>query len=160
VLLVNDAQESAVLRDKKSVRRLQLRSVLCAPLIVSNEAFAVIYLENRELSARFNERHEQLLSEICVLAAPRLHPGSADHAAIALAASVCGAGDWFHSTRVPRSCDRVPWSLVTSNPQFVFRLLSPIENASLVGEGLARATTGSAVGARTSRSGIATRRTA
>jgi len=53
VLLVNDAQESAVLRDKKSVRRLQLRSVLCAPLIVSNEAFAVIYLENRELSARF-----------------------------------------------------------------------------------------------------------
>jgi transcriptional regulator with GAF, ATPase, and Fis domain len=73
VLLVNDAQESAVLRDKKSVRRLQLRSVLCAPLIVSNEAFAVIYLENRELSARFNERHEQLLSEICVLAAPRLH---------------------------------------------------------------------------------------
>src|SRR6266478_1976855 len=73
VLLVNDTQESAVLRDKKSVRRLQLRSVLCAPLIVSNEAFAVIYLENRELSARFNERHEQLLSEICVLAAPRLH---------------------------------------------------------------------------------------
>src|ERR1700688_951162 len=50
--------------------------------------------------------------------------------------------------------------LVTSNPQFVFRLLSPIENASLVGEGLARATTGSAAGARTSRSGITSRRTA
>jgi hypothetical protein len=27
---------------------------------------------------------------------------------------------------------------VTTNPQFVFRLLSPIENASLVGKGLAR----------------------
>lgn len=73
VLLVRDARESAVLRDKKSVRRFKLRSVLCAPLIVSNEAFAVIYLENRELSNHFNERHEQLLSEICALAAPRLH---------------------------------------------------------------------------------------
>jgi transcriptional regulator with GAF, ATPase, and Fis domain len=73
VLLVHDAQESASLRDKKSVRRLQLRSVLCAPLIVSNEAFAVIYVENRELSNHFNDRHEQLLFEICTLAAPRLH---------------------------------------------------------------------------------------
>jgi len=73
VLLVHDALESVVLRDKKSVRRLQLRSVLCAPLIVSNEAFAVIYLEDRELSNHFNDRHQQLLSEICVLAAPRLH---------------------------------------------------------------------------------------
>ena len=73
VLLFHDAQESEVLRDKKSVRRLHPRSVLCAPLIVSNEAFAVIYLENRELSNQFDDRHRQLLSEICVLAAPRLH---------------------------------------------------------------------------------------
>jgi transcriptional regulator with GAF, ATPase, and Fis domain len=73
VLLVHDAQDEAALRDKKSVRRLQLRSVLCAPLIVSNEAFAVIYLENRELSNQFDDRHRQLLSEICALAAPRLH---------------------------------------------------------------------------------------
>jgi transcriptional regulator with GAF, ATPase, and Fis domain len=73
VMLVNNAQESAVLRDKKSVRLLQLRSVLCAPLIVSNEAFAVIYLENRELSNHFTGQHQQLLSEICALAGPRLH---------------------------------------------------------------------------------------
>jgi transcriptional regulator with PAS, ATPase and Fis domain len=46
---------------------------LCAPLIVSNDAFAVIYLENREISNHFNENHERLLSEICALAAPRLH---------------------------------------------------------------------------------------
>ena len=45
-------------------------------------------------------------------------------------------------------------------PQFVSRLLSPIENASLIGEGLARATTGAAAGTGTSRSGIASRRTA
>ena len=73
VLLVPDAQQSAILRDKKSVRRLCLRSVLCAPLIVSNDAFAVLYLENREISDHFNADHERLLSEICALAAPRLH---------------------------------------------------------------------------------------
>ena len=44
VLRFHNAQESEVLRDKKSVRKLHPRSVLCAPLIVSNDAFAVIYL--------------------------------------------------------------------------------------------------------------------
>ena len=73
VLLFQDAQEETILRDKKSVRWLQLRSVLCAPLIVSNEAFAVIYIENREISHHFKSEHQQLLSEICALAAPRLH---------------------------------------------------------------------------------------
>src|SRR6185312_373344 len=73
VLRFHNAQESEILRDKKSVRKLHPRSVLCAPLIVSNDAFAVIYLENREISNHFNENHERLLSEICALAAPRLH---------------------------------------------------------------------------------------
>jgi len=73
VLRFHNAQESEILRDKKSVRKLHPRSVLCAPLIVSNDAFAVIYLENREISNHFNENHERLLSEICGLAAPRLH---------------------------------------------------------------------------------------
>src|SRR5436309_9787065 len=50
--------------------------------------------------------------------------------------------------------------LVTSNPRFVFRLLSPIENASLVGEGLARATTHAAVGNGVSRGSAAGRWTA
>ena len=73
VLRFHNAQESEILRDKKSVRKLHPRSVLCAPLIVSNDAFAVIYLENREISNHFDENHERLLSEICALAAPRLH---------------------------------------------------------------------------------------
>lgn len=73
VLRFHNAQESAVLRDKKSVRKLHPRSVVCAPLIVSNDAFAVIYLENRDISNHFNQDHERLLSEICALAAPRLH---------------------------------------------------------------------------------------
>jgi transcriptional regulator with GAF, ATPase, and Fis domain len=73
VLLFDNAQESEVLRDKKSVRKLRPRSVLCAPLIASSDAFAVIYLENRDISNHFTQDHQRLLSEICALAAPRLH---------------------------------------------------------------------------------------
>jgi transcriptional regulator with GAF, ATPase, and Fis domain len=73
MLLINDAQESELLRNKKSVRRLHMRSVLCAPLIASHGAFALIYLENRGISNHFQARHEALLSEICALATPRLH---------------------------------------------------------------------------------------
>src|SRR6266849_712508 len=72
VFMVGDAQQSERLRDRASVRRLGLRSVLCAPLIASNEAFALVYLENRELSNCFTEQHRTLLVEICSLAASRL----------------------------------------------------------------------------------------
>ena len=51
-------------------------------------------------------------------------------------------------------------TVVTTNPQFVFRLLSPIENTSLVGEGLARATLHSAAGNGASRGAAASRRSA
>ena len=73
VLLVGDAQEVGRFRNRGSVRRLGLRSVLCAPLVVSKEAFALVYLENRQVSNCFEERHRNLLREICSLAAPRLH---------------------------------------------------------------------------------------
>src|SRR5262249_20642230 len=73
ILLVGDAQQAELLRGQKSVRRLHLRSVLCAPLIVRDEAFALIYLENRQVSNHFKERGERLLAEICALVAPRLH---------------------------------------------------------------------------------------
>src|SRR5512146_563315 len=71
-LLVGDAQTSEPFRDRKSVMRLSLRSVLCGPLVASNEAFALIYLENREITNAFTEGHRRLLDEICALAAPRL----------------------------------------------------------------------------------------
>jgi transcriptional regulator with GAF, ATPase, and Fis domain len=71
-LLIEDAQQTEHFRDRKSVRRLRLRSVLCAPVIASNRAFALVYLENRDVSNCFNERHQALLAEICALASPRL----------------------------------------------------------------------------------------
>jgi len=73
VLNVGDALNAIDLKSKKSVRRLQLRSVLCAPLIVHDEAFALVYLENRQVSNHFQKHDQQLLSEICGLVAPRLH---------------------------------------------------------------------------------------
>jgi Nif-specific regulatory protein/two-component system response regulator HydG len=71
-LLIDDAADSARFSGQPSVRRLGLRSVLCAPLVASQEAFALIYLENRDIANRFTERHRELLDEICTLAAPRL----------------------------------------------------------------------------------------
>jgi hypothetical protein len=38
------------------------------------------------------------------------------------AAGICRVRDWFDSTRVPGSCDRVPRKLATSYPSFVFGL--------------------------------------
>jgi len=70
-LLIGDALESKF-GANPSVKRLSLRSVLCGPLVASDEAFALVYLENRELDNRFTERHRELLDEICRLAAPRL----------------------------------------------------------------------------------------
>ena len=81
---------------------------------------------------RTGARHGHLRSSVCT--------------ALTLAKSLRGASDWIDSTRVPRSCDRVPRSLVTANPQFVFRLLSPIENTSFLEEGLTGTTSHSASG--------------
>jgi putative transposase len=54
--------------------------------------------------------------------------------------SLRGASDWIDSTRVPRSCDRVP------GPSIRIRLLSPIENTSFLGERLTGTTSHSASG--------------
>ena len=65
---------------------------------------------------------------------------------LALAESLCRAGDWIHSSGVPRSCDRVPRTLATKNAPIALRVLPPIENASFVGKGRAGATSDSAAG--------------
>ena len=73
ILVIGDAQKSERFRTRSSVRRLGLRSVLCAPMIKRDEAFALIYLENRDISNCFGDRQQQILAEICSLAGPRLH---------------------------------------------------------------------------------------
>jgi len=71
-ILIGDATQAVSFRDKSSVQRMGIRSVLCAPVIATDEAFALVYLENRSLPDCFSERQRRLLSEICALAAPRL----------------------------------------------------------------------------------------
>jgi hypothetical protein len=63
--------------------------------------------------------------------------GSAVEPAIPLAACLRRAGDWFDSAGEPGPCDRVSREVATSYPSFVFGLLSSIENASPIRQGLA-----------------------
>ena len=71
-VLIGDAAMTEPYSRQPSIQQLSLRSVLCAPLVASDEAFALIYLENRELTNCFAERQRDLLDEVCALAAPRL----------------------------------------------------------------------------------------
>ena len=64
--------DDRALQPQPSIQQLSLRSVLCAPLVASDEAFALIYLENREVTNCFTEKQRDLLDEVCALAAPRL----------------------------------------------------------------------------------------
>src|SRR5271155_2561766 len=71
-LLIGDASTTQPYSNNLSIQQFSVRSVLCAPLVASDEAFALIYLENRQVSNCFTEQQRDLLDEVCVLAAPRL----------------------------------------------------------------------------------------
>jgi len=71
-VLIGNASATAPYSMERSIQLLSLRSVLCAPLVASDEAFALIYLENREVANRFSEGQRDLLDEVCALASPRL----------------------------------------------------------------------------------------
>ncbi len=71
-VLLDDAARSERFGENASVRRLALRSVLCAPLLTSPDATALLYLEQRDIAHHFTERHRRLLEEIRQLAEPRL----------------------------------------------------------------------------------------
>jgi len=71
-VLIGDASITEPYSKHLSIQQLSVRSVLCAPLVASDEAFALIYLENRQVSNCFREEQRDLLDEVCALAAPRL----------------------------------------------------------------------------------------
>jgi transcriptional regulator with GAF, ATPase, and Fis domain len=71
-VLIGDASSTEPYSRQPSTQQLSLRSVLCAPLVASDEAFALIYLENRRIANCFTEEQRDLLDEVCALAAPRL----------------------------------------------------------------------------------------
>jgi transcriptional regulator with GAF, ATPase, and Fis domain len=71
-VLIGDASMAEPYSGYQSIHRLAVRSVLCAPLVTSDEAFALIYLENRQVASCFSEEQRALLDEVCALSAPRL----------------------------------------------------------------------------------------
>jgi len=71
-VLIGDASITEPYSKQPSIQQLSLRSVLCAPLVASDEAFALIYLENRQVTNCFREDQRDLLDAVCALAAPRL----------------------------------------------------------------------------------------
>jgi len=71
-VLIGDASITEPYSKLQSIQQLSVRSVLCAPLVTSDEAFALIYLENRQVTNCFAEEQRELLDEVCGLAAPRL----------------------------------------------------------------------------------------
>jgi transcriptional regulator with GAF, ATPase, and Fis domain len=71
-VLIGDAAMTEPYSKHQSIQQLSIRSVLCAPLVTCDEAFALIYLENRQLTNCFTEDQRDFLDEVCALAAPRL----------------------------------------------------------------------------------------
>jgi sigma-B regulation protein RsbU (phosphoserine phosphatase) len=85
-VLIGDASMTEPYSKQPSIQQLSLRSVLCAPLVASDEAFALVYLENREVTNCFTEQQRELLDEVCALAAPRLRAAVAMSQALSFAA--------------------------------------------------------------------------
>src|SRR5271170_2066092 len=63
-VLIGDASITEPYSKQPSIQQLSLRSVLCAPLVASDEAFALIYLENRKITNCFTEDQRDLLDEV------------------------------------------------------------------------------------------------
>ena len=61
-LLLHDAMGDAQFDLSRSVHSLQLRSILCAPLISHDRAIGAIYVENRSIRGMFNEGQLALLA--------------------------------------------------------------------------------------------------
>ena len=61
-LLLHDAMGDAQFDLSRSVHSLQLRSILCAPLISHDHAIGAIYVENRSIRGMFNEGQLALLA--------------------------------------------------------------------------------------------------
>jgi serine/threonine-protein kinase PknK len=92
-ILIGDALTTEPYSKQASIQQLSLRSILCAPLVSSDEAFALIYLENRQVTNCFTEEQRDLLDKVCALSAPRLRGA----VAMSLAQSRAEALEHAHS---------------------------------------------------------------
>lgn len=63
-----DAQNHSEFKDRKSVKRLGIRSVLAVPIKWKDEVLGVIYIDNRRIVNAFTEREQALLEAIANVA--------------------------------------------------------------------------------------------
>jgi len=68
-IVIKNALDDPRFQASESVARLRLLSVACAPLRVKNEIFGVVYIDNRDLTAVFDENTGNLLNEFSDLIA-------------------------------------------------------------------------------------------
>jgi sigma-B regulation protein RsbU (phosphoserine phosphatase) len=63
-ILTLDAQDEEGLKDRESVMDLNLKAVLCAPLLTKGKTLGAIYLENRKIVGAFSKSDLELLNTI------------------------------------------------------------------------------------------------
>lgn len=68
-----DAMSDPRFKESHSVHQLQLRSVMCVPLLLRGEAVGALYLDSRLQSGRFGEHHLPALQALTDLAAVALY---------------------------------------------------------------------------------------
>ncbi len=65
---INDAQQEGI-DSSRSIVDLGLRSILCVPLLISDEPYGAIYVENRSMANYFMEKDLVLLQDLAELSA-------------------------------------------------------------------------------------------
>jgi len=68
-LMVTDVAADGFFTAAQTLNRLEIKSLLCAPLIVSGKALGLIYVDSRDPKTLFDPDHLQFLSAVASLAA-------------------------------------------------------------------------------------------
>lgn len=63
-----DARDDQRFKDKKSIVQLDIVSFMCIPLNIKNESIGVVYVDNRNMVGRFNQKNLDFLSLFANLA--------------------------------------------------------------------------------------------
>jgi len=64
-LIADDAQTDDMLRGHESIMTYNIRSVMCAPLIVRDNCIGAVYVDSRINTNRFGPKHRDLLLAFC-----------------------------------------------------------------------------------------------
>lgn len=67
-LVVSDVSSDKTLRSVQTLKDLQVRSLLCVPLLAQDGALGAIYLDSRSSTERFDEHHLQVMTAVAGIA--------------------------------------------------------------------------------------------